>query len=131
MNWTQRRAISIAVAVALFCGWLLFLSQSHTPNSTPDANAPARIWTEQDEKNRVLQEESKKRDKMLESIILSACGPSPSNNYPNDSDVPVMHMMYQEEHKAQYDYQQCSARAFRNQEKAEQSKVLKLAQKPD
>jgi hypothetical protein len=83
--------------------------------------APPRVWTEQDEKNRVLQiEESKQRDKM-ESIILSACGPSPSNNYPNDSDVPVFHMMYEEEHKARYDYQQCSAQAIKDQENTEQN----------
>ena len=117
----------IFVPIALFCGWLLSLSQSHTPNSTPEANAPARIWTEQDEKNRVLQEESEKREKMLESKILTACGPSPSNNYPNDSDVPVMQMMHEEEQKARNDYQQCAAKAIRNQEKAER----KRAKKPD
>jgi hypothetical protein len=81
----------------------------------------------------VLQIEESKKSHKMESIILSACGPSPSNNYPNDSDVPIWHMMYQEEHKTQHDYQQCSAQAIRDQEKAEQNiqpKVRKRAKKP-
>jgi zinc-ribbon domain len=126
--------IVIAAAVVIF-GLIIGAVTDHRSNGDSSSNAPARIWTEQDEKNRVLQiEESKKRDKIMESIILSACGPSPSNNYPNDSDVPILHMMYQEEHKAQNDYLQCSAQAIRDQEKAEQNiqpKVGKRAKKPD
>ena len=122
--------IAIAAAVVFF-GLIIGAFTDHRSNGDRSSNAPARIWTEQDEKNRVLQiEEIKKRDE----IILSACGPSPSNNYPNDSDIPIWHMMYQEEHKAQYDYQQCSAQAIKDQEKAEQNiqpKVRKRAKKPN
>ncbi len=76
------------------------------------------VWTQQDEVNRMHQLEATKEYYRVQAVIKEGCGDPPSQNYPDDSEVPLLHAMNQLEQKAQYDYGQCVPEALRNDQQA-------------
>jgi hypothetical protein len=86
----------------------------NVPAAIPQEKAATPIPGETDYAalERKQMDERKKREKM-DRQVEAACGSSPSDNYPNDGDVPLWHMLYVEEHKAQSLYRECAAKALK------------------
>jgi hypothetical protein len=90
-------ALAVLILYTAASRYRIQLTQKAQPVSTEQSQREAR-------------ENAKEVNEMFE-YVERVCGPSPSNNYPKDSDIPVLHMMYLEEGKAKGEYLNCESKA--------------------